>query len=168
MSIITRMMLLLCRFPHGEDLMIMSIAPIVAVVFATLCLRHRLGGRPANLLAVTTTGWKVQTIAHPDVKDSDGDPVRHNIKYLLFTPDVERTISLPIRFGATAHTGIFTISGGRVHFGGESRNLPVRRRSADKNALRSFWSGSEMEVWLEPGLSYDDDSEALLVTMARR
>ena len=152
-------------FPHGEDLMIMSIAPIVAVVFAVLYLRHRLGGRPRDLLAVTTAGWRVQTIVHPDKKDSDGDPIRHNIRYLLFTPDVERTISLPLRFGMTAHTGTFTISGGRVHFDGAVRWPPARRRPSDRNKMRSFWVGSEMEVWLEPGLSYDDDSEALLVTM---
>ena len=154
--------------PQDVFWMGISLVPILAVVFAALYLHRRLKGRPKDLLAVATSGWGVQTIARPDGKDSDGDPVRRNIKYLLFTPDVERTISLPLRFGATAHTGMFTFNGGRVHFDGESRSLPVRRRTPDKNTLRSFWVGSELEAWLEPGLSYDDESEALLIRMAHR
>ncbi|KAB7788765.1 hypothetical protein F7D08_0499 [Bifidobacterium cebidarum] len=125
---------------------------ILTVVFAIWYLWWRLHGRPADLLAVSTEHWPVRTVACPDTKDEDGDVVRSTIKFILFTPGVKRTFKIPLRAGkgTYAGTGTISVSDGRIRLDAVSF-APAPR-------LRKGRYG-----WLEPGLKYDDDSEALIV-----
>ena len=134
--------------------LLFAFVPVSAIVVTILYLYWCLRGRPADLLAVPTSEWHAQPLAHPDTTDSDGDPVRSDIDYLLFTPDVTRTITLPARQGETTGTCTFTINHGSARFTGESDTPPVKQHE----------DGRSM-IWLEPGLDYDGDSKALMVTM---
>lgn len=134
--------------------LLFAFAPVTAIIVTILYLYSQLKGRPADLLAVPTGEWHAQPLARPDTTDSDGDPVRSDIDYLLFTPDVTRTITLPARQGETTGTCTFVIDHGRARFAGESNMPPVKR-----------WEDGRSMIWLEPGLEYDDDSKALTVTM---
>ena len=122
----------------------------MTILYLYWCLK----GRPADLLAVPTSEWHTQPLAHPDTTDSDGDPVRSDIDYLLFTPDVTRTITLPARQGEKTGTCMFVIDHGRARFAGESNMPPVKQ-----------WEDGRSMIWLEPGLDYDEASRALTVTM---
>lgn len=128
-------------------------AVVLTVVFAVWYLWWRLHGRPANLLAVSTEHWPVWTVSRPDWKDEDGNVVRSDIKFILFTPDVDRTFKIPIRIGVgmNSGTGTITVSGGRIKLDGVSFSpAPLLGKGRDG--------------WLETGLKFDDDSDALLVT----
>lgn len=144
---------------HGGELtfwgwVLFAMIPISSIALTILYLYHRLKGRPAELLAVPTGDWHAQPLAHPDTTDSDGDPVKSDIKYLLFTPDVTRTITLPARQGTDTGTCTFIINHGWARFAGESNTAPVKQPE----------EGNRRMVWLEPGLTYDDDSKALTVS----
>lgn len=128
-------------------------AIILTVVFAVWYLWWRLHGRPDDLLAVSTEHWPVRTVSRPDWKDEDGNVVRSDIKFILFTPGLDRTFKIPIRIGVgmNSGTGTITVSGGRIKLDGVSFSpAPLLGKGRDG--------------WLEPGLKFDDDSDALLVT----
>lgn len=110
---------------HGDQLtfwgwLLFAFVPVSAIVVTILYLYWCLRGRPVDLLAVPTGEWHAHPLAHPDTTDRDGDPVRSNIDYLLFTPDVARTITLPARRGEKTGTCMFTIDHGSARFTGES------------------------------------------------
>ncbi|MBW3090028.1 hypothetical protein [Bifidobacterium miconisargentati] len=146
------------RVTHGDspvDMGWVVLALIVAtdVLYAFFYLRWRLRGRPEHLLAVPTKDWPVQPIAFPDTTDDDGDPVKGDIEYILFTPDTDRTFTVPLRTATGTRIGDVTVRDGRA------RLETVR----DTAAVRLRADANDRIGWLEEGLNYDDDSDALLV-----
>ncbi|WP_146194720.1 hypothetical protein [Bifidobacterium callitrichidarum] len=145
------------RSTHGDPpfdvgMVVVVLVPTAAVLYAASYLLWRLRGRPEHLLAASTKGWPVRPVAFPDSKDDDGDSVRADIEYILFTQDADRTFAVPLRAGSGTRTGVVTVRDGRIRLD-EVRDVPARRlRPADGR-----------NVWLEDGLEYDDDSDALLV-----
>ena len=121
---------------------------LVALACALYCWL-RLRNRPADLLAIETSALGVQPVAKPDDEDSDGDPVEYDIKWLTFTPDVNRTFTVPVRFAGTLRTGVVTVRAGSVRLDEVLDREP-----------RQLVNGR----WLDTGLDYDDD--VLTVGMA--
>lgn len=134
---------------------LIALIPASGIIFAIVYLYLRMKGKPQGLLGAPTSqwAWAVAPYARPDGADSDGEAVPYDITYLLFTPDVNRTIILPARNGDTPLTCSFTISNGYVRFDGVINRPPVQRRPGPETKL----------AWLEPDLAYDENSAALLV-----
>ncbi|WP_214375867.1 hypothetical protein [Bifidobacterium colobi] len=145
------------RSTHGDPpfdvaTIIIVVVPTAAVLFAFFYLRWRLRGRPEHLLAVPTKSWPVEPVAFPDTTDNDGDPIKSDVRFILFTPDTDRTFTMPLRAGSSTRTGVITVRGGRIRLDAVRETQATRLRP-----------GNDQNSWLEAGLEYDDDSDAILV-----
>lgn len=126
---------------------------VIPVLVTAVFIWCRLRNRPSDLLAVSAKEWQIQLMAFPDSTDSDGDPVRHDVNYLLFRPDINRTVNLLIRDEDNADNmrmGTFTVRDGAIRLDNISDYLPNTGEQGDE------------DYQLAPGLSYDSDSLTIM------
>ena len=112
----------LLRLPEGDQGRVILGAVFVIVV--TLCMTFAMWregrGMPGDLLGVNPDDFDLDLRYGPDYRDSEGDTHQRRISAIVFTPDVHRTVTLPLLRDDGLFTRVrFTIDQGQIRCDGD-------------------------------------------------